>query len=203
MSGRHGRMSDSPFFIQSIRSLASQKYDDVVNREMPPCKYRNKCICRLPQNKKDYNKKCAPYRCLYIGGIPNHMQKRRNTCVFSYKNKCFYNSALNGCTETNDLAYCCGYYIDIKEKPDLRKALVSNYELTQVKEELSNTEKSIKKKQEFISKLEKRIDKQCAQPTPNEKLIVEMRQRTMDAKKQVDCLEKERIRLFEQLRRLK
>jgi len=141
MSGRHGKLSGSPFHVITKRNLAAEKYGCRFYECLPECSYRHNNICTLPQNKNSYGKLCGHHKCKYIH-TSNENLVNRHECIYSYKNICLYNSNLNNCTQKNDMSYCCDYFIPIKGNEELSKKIKNKTKCYELIKHINELKKS-------------------------------------------------------------
>lgn len=144
MSGRHGRLSGSPFHVISKRDLAGEKFDCSCREEPPECIYRKNQICYLPQNKLSYKKRCICFKCKYVGGKQGVTKERKN-CIYAYGNTCLYNLLLNNCNRKNDLAFCCDYFVSVSGNESLAKKIKDCHECQVLLEKVRKLKRQFKK----------------------------------------------------------
>lgn len=152
MSGRHGKLSGSPFHVVTIKDIAKERYDSTYKSPQIECSYRKNGICTLPQNKKDYNSSCATYRCKFLQPI---RQQTRNDCAFAVNNSCIRNKNLRNCSNKHDLAFCCDYFISKTKNPEFAERVLQSFLFD---EALSLYQYLLKSKQKKEKLLRKKID---------------------------------------------
>lgn len=156
MSGHHGKMSGSPFHVINVKSLCSEQYGESYTNKIPDCKYYKNGLCYLPQNAKDYKKKCAPFRCNYINE-ETKSNKKRDDCVYAYDSVCLKSKLLNNCSEGNDLSFCCQYFASKNDNPKLYAQLCRNIAEMRKLQKKEKQEQNLKNKIKELNKREKRL----------------------------------------------
>lgn len=146
LAGRHGKLTGSPYHVITNRALAGEKYGNEVSQPKPLCKYRkNGVICTLPQNKKRYKKNCVFNKCKYLE--KNEIVLRED-CVYLINDKCIYSELLN-CTGSEDLAYCCDYFLPIQDNMELHQKLKYKAKYEESYSTLIDRIKTLKSKQKY------------------------------------------------------